>query len=471
MSESLGVDGPLERYSRGLDTWVPLDSEASFAAMKRSIDVQRKAGEGNRARVLLRIKDVKLQAPPTGPTLPSLPLMPPIVLPGATTIVPPRPIAPTDSMRMSFRPFARELPPPPPPPPLPATPEQRSSVDQQRQQLPPPPPPLGQPVPPQAMSGLPPAFFHPPPGPPGAMQVPPPPPPFPFDHRARFFPAIPHGIPRVNPPMVPQSMPIPPLVPERPNIPLNPLPGSSVATKTARESKVDTEKTDAEMVLEMLGELETKMQGIGTRMDQMQLEEKKHYESIRRGLKRLKEDKSMEERSEDLRAYVAAPNANGEYPCCICNFCLKRNPDSVFILTIADVVTYVICGTCENFTLCIDCFMGNKYQHHPSHTFSLKNNNLSLSSPKYQEVIQRLSPGRGLKHRAHCDACKQVIPEHDLADSRTLWALDINVSNVATMIYVIIASNVPLLFTLNIVLPHSTIIFRRALKASLPVKI
>jgi len=271
--------------------------------------------------------------------------------------------------------------------------------------------------------------------------------------------------------MVPQSMPLPPLVPERPNLPINPLPESPVAIKRATEAKVETEKTDAEMVLEMLGELETKMQSIGSRMDQMQLEEKKHYESIRRGLKRLKEDKNMEEKSEDLRAYVAAPNANGEYPCCICNFCLKRNPDSVSILTIADVVTYVICGTCENFTLCIDCFMGNKYQHHPLHAFSLKNNNLSLSTPKYQEVIQRLSPGRGLKHRAHCDACKQVVPEHNLADSRTLLASDINVSNVVTTISVIIASNVPLLSTLSIVSPHSTTIFRRALKASSPVKI
>ena len=50
------MDGELERYSRGFDTWVPLDSDASFAAMKRSIDVQRKSGGNHRARVLLRIK-------------------------------------------------------------------------------------------------------------------------------------------------------------------------------------------------------------------------------------------------------------------------------------------------------------------------------------------------------------------------------------------------------------------------------
>src|SRR5271170_8448520 len=65
MTENLAVDGPLERYSRGLDTWVPLDSEGSFAAMKRSIDVQRRAAtEGHtRARVLLRIKSIAKPEP------------------------------------------------------------------------------------------------------------------------------------------------------------------------------------------------------------------------------------------------------------------------------------------------------------------------------------------------------------------------------------------------------------------------
>src|SRR5262245_24610789 len=78
MKETLGFDGTLERFSRGLDTWVPLDSEASFSAMRRSIDVQRKAGEGHsRPRVLLRLTPPKPDPPAAAVVTqaPSLPIL------------------------------------------------------------------------------------------------------------------------------------------------------------------------------------------------------------------------------------------------------------------------------------------------------------------------------------------------------------------------------------------------------------
>ena len=69
-----------------------------------------------------------------------------------------------------------------------------------------------------------------------------------------------------------------------------------------------------------------------------------------------------------------------------------------------------MCETCENFTLCVDCFLSVKYQHHPEHGFSLKNPDEKDS--RFKDLTDRLGPGRGLKHRAHCDECKQVYSTH-----------------------------------------------------------
>ena len=304
MEQNLGFGGPLERYSRGLDTWVPLDSDASFAAMKRSIDVQRKAGQTQRARVLLRIKGRTGQLINTG--VPSSPAIQPTPMISA----PPQPA--DDDGKMSFRPFAPR-----------AIPLERESRDQHSQgpfqgPFPPPPPPphppLGQPMPPQ--NGPPPMFFQPhplpppPPAPPAGMQIPPPPP-FPMMDRPRFYPQMPQHMPP-PPGFGPQhSMPLPPLVPERPPMPrpnqLERRPATSIAT----------DESEAERVLSMLGGLEEKMQSFGTKVDQIQVEEKKHYESLRRGLKRVLHPESKV-------AGAIAPNANGDYPCCICNYCLKR---------------------------------------------------------------------------------------------------------------------------------------------------
>jgi hypothetical protein len=77
-----------------------------------------------------------------------------------------------------------------------------------------------------------------------------------------------------------------------------------------------------------------------------------------------------------------------------------------------NVSTYVICEACDNFTLCLDCFMGKQYHHHPAHTFGLKNGQLIEHPAQREEVEQNLGPGRGMRHRAHCDECKQVNPIH-----------------------------------------------------------
>jgi hypothetical protein len=306
MEQNLGLNGSLERYSRGLDTWVPLDSEASFAAMKRSIDVQRKAGSTHRARVLLRITP-KPTTPKANGTRTS---SPPVVIPTPMISPPPQPTNGNGNGKLSFRPFAtraiplereykdRQSPGPFPPPPHP-----------------PPPPPFGLPM--QHQNGPPPMFFQPPPPPPAppmGMQMPPPPqppPPFQMMDRPRFFPQISHQMP--PPPGFTQqqqnSLLLPPLVPERPPMPRPPQPEH-------RPTSIATDESDAERVMSMLGDLEEKMQFVGDKVDQIQLEEKKHYESLRRGLKRLsKEDKSNGS---------TESNANGDYPCCICNYCLKR---------------------------------------------------------------------------------------------------------------------------------------------------
>src|SRR5579859_6809425 len=180
MVNTLGYDGELERYSRGLDSWVPLDSDASFGAMRRSIDVQRKASDGNnRARVLLRIKPAKpgVQAP-RPPALPTMGLLNP-----APPMPPPKPLADGDVMMpqpfaplkvnerglLSIMPFARESgsgcdqqtgQSQPQPPQQPTQPQ-----PQQQQAMPPPPQAPPQPQPPQIgsmMHGGPPGmFFHP----------------------------------------------------------------------------------------------------------------------------------------------------------------------------------------------------------------------------------------------------------------------------------------------------------------------
>ena len=217
----------------------------------------------------------------------------------------------------------------------------------------------------------------------------------------------------------PHSMPLPPLVPERPPLPMRLYPDRGPTSPT--QSTTETEKTDAEMVLSILGELEDKMQLMGDKVDQIHVEEKKHYESLRRGLKRLKEDKPAGSTlsaepvgapSED-RPMMAGLNYRGDHPCCICNYCLKRMDRlKVLLLIVAEVVTYVMCNACDNFTLCLECFLSDKYHHHPDHAFNLSNPGPIQGTQQYKDVSERLPAGRGLRHRAHCDECKQVFPHY-----------------------------------------------------------
>jgi len=103
------------------------------------------------------------------------------------------------------------------------------------------------------------------------------------------------------------------------------------------------------MVLGILGDLEEKMQLVEEKVDQIQTEEKKHYDSLRRGLKRLKEDKPIspsfekfaEPRIIDLvggpedRHMMQGLNYRGDNPCCICNYCLKRMDLEISLLIVS----------------------------------------------------------------------------------------------------------------------------------------
>ena len=69
------------------------------------------------------------------------------------------------------------------------------------------------------------------------------------------------------------------------------------------------------------------------KFDQIQLDERKHYDSLRRGLKRIKEDKPAPMAVDLLEPEPVAPETQANfrtYPCCICNYCLKRTFPRLF---------------------------------------------------------------------------------------------------------------------------------------------
>jgi hypothetical protein len=93
--------------------------------------------------------------------------------------------------------------------------------------------------------------------------------------------------------------------------------------------------SDASEVLNMLGELGDKVLEMDEKVEMMRGEEKKHYESLRRGLKRLKEEKPVAPGSPDVSSVqrgmdalsISEPqvaNENGDAPYCICNYCIQR---------------------------------------------------------------------------------------------------------------------------------------------------
>jgi hypothetical protein len=113
-----------------------------------------------------------------------------------------------------------------------------------------------------------------------------------------------------------QLLPLPPLVPERPSMPMNAPINRAIGSPTS------TEKTDAEMVLSMLNTLEGKMLNMENKVDLIHSDETKHYESLRRGLRRIKDAKADAVTSSE--PVVADKKVeDGTFPYCICNYCLS----------------------------------------------------------------------------------------------------------------------------------------------------
>jgi len=129
--------------------------------------------------------------------------------------------------------------------------------------------------------------------------------------------------------MAPHAFPPrPPFVPERP-----PRPTSLAAARA--EASQETEKSDAEKVLSMLDTLEKKITGMGDRFDDLKIQGDllkdqgmKSHMSLRRRLKVLMERSgvsSSEDANLDAGSHInMETNDTGDYPCCICNYCLKR---------------------------------------------------------------------------------------------------------------------------------------------------
>jgi Zinc finger, ZZ type len=403
MLDTVGFDGTLERFSRGLDTWVPLDSDASFSAMKRSIEVQRKAETYNhRPRILLRITAAKrdLPAVATSPIPTNIPpfaeaiaeqeegqakwaslgaLPPPVNLP---------PLPPQFNMNsngvMAFKPWARGVHIPPGDHPSEMSPSPIPSGH--LPPLPPPPPP---------MHGPPHMYFPPQPPPRPIMYRPGPPSgtSLSYDRPPRYG----HPMQAMRYPSPAGSLPLPPLVPDPPPIP----------TVMVGDRMLETQKID--VVVSMLRGIEEKVGDMLGKVDEAQSEEKKHYESLRRGLKRVKEamvDGKPDDVSEETK--VDDPSEKSA-PLCICNYCLKCIVLEE-VTNLANIVTYALCSSCDNFTLCLDCFMGDKYTHHPAHAFTIQNEGACNDVRTLNKVHPRLGPGRGFKHGAGCDSCKKVPP-------------------------------------------------------------
>jgi len=182
----------------------------------------------------------------------------------------------------------------------------------------------------------------------------------------------------------------------------------------APETNSEEEKSDAEIVMSMVSGLKDAMSLMLDKVDQFKGEEKKHYDSLRRGLKRLKEEKtSTVSAFQSVNGDLAAKPGEAGAPYCICNYCLKRTFLLDIGLILANVVTYVLCSSCENFTLCLDCFMDTKYQHHPAHEFTIQNEDRFDDANRLKEILPCLKPGRGIKHHACCDSCDRVRQSYD----------------------------------------------------------
>jgi hypothetical protein len=107
-----------------------------------------------------------------------------------------------------------------------------------------------------------------------------------------------------------------------------------VPTIPAPETKENEEKSEAEIVMAMVTALKETMTTMLDKVDKLQGQEKKHYDSLRRGLKRIKEGTSegvpqvSSPTTEDV--FIKLPtevvSSDTPSPCCICNYCLKCTP-------------------------------------------------------------------------------------------------------------------------------------------------
>ncbi|KAL8763044.1 MAG: hypothetical protein Q9184_001071 [Pyrenodesmia sp. 2 TL-2023] len=95
------------------------------------------------------------------------------------------------------------------------------------------------------------------------------------------------------------------------------------------------------------------------------------------------EEKKVVDKPQDLSMYRT------------CNSCVEVYDDSKF----------VTCEACEDFDLCIPCFVGSKHGHHPSHAFAPAHPSTQLDS----KTTLLCAPGRNLRHYAICDGCDKII--------------------------------------------------------------
>lgn len=94
-----------------------------------------------------------------------------------------------------------------------------------------------------------------------------------------------------------------------------------------------------------------------------------------------------------------------------CNSCVEGQSGrkeflSVWILTslVFDDSKFVTCKTCEDFDLCVTCFLGSKHGHHPGHTFAPACSSTKLDS----KATMLCAAGRNMRHYAICDGCDKV---------------------------------------------------------------
>jgi len=101
------------------------------------------------------------------------------------------------------------------------------------------------------------------------------------------------------------------------------------------EPKSEDDKSEAEIVMSMVTGLKETISTMLDKVDQLQGQEKKHYDSLRRGLKRIKDERASSDVEpmiprqslpiDDVLVKLSGSDSADKSgaPCCICNYCLK----------------------------------------------------------------------------------------------------------------------------------------------------